>query len=134
MKSFFRSVGINAFSLYLLTLIFSGVQVHGGMYTLLLSGLVLSILSIVIKPILKLLTLPLNIITFGAFSFLINAILLYILTVIIPQVSITAFVFNGANFLGFVIPRIVFNNTLFAFVAFSIVYSFIVEGVQWIIQ
>ncbi|GBD66633.1 putative uncharacterized protein [Tetragenococcus halophilus subsp. halophilus] len=44
--------------------------------TALLASFVLSILNLLIKPILTLLSLPLTILTMGLFSFLINAVML----------------------------------------------------------
>ena len=46
--------------------------------TALMVALVLGILNLLIKPLLILLTLPLNILTLGLFTFVINAILLLI--------------------------------------------------------
>ena len=59
---------INAVALYLTTLIVHGVQVtsFGGAV---LAALVLGIVNAVIRPVVLLLTLPLNILTLGLFTF-----------------------------------------------------------------
>jgi len=48
-----------------------------GLYTALVVALILGLLNITIKPLIGLLTLPLNMLTFGLFSFVINAGLIF---------------------------------------------------------
>lgn len=133
MKSLLRRVLVNAYSLSILPLLFSGVKIYGGVSTFILAGFVFSLISLIIKPVLKIITLPINLITFGAFSFFINAILLYILTVFIPQISIQAFMFPGFSFAGFVIPRI-FINTFFAYIICSFVVSSVGSAIYWLFK
>ncbi len=133
MKSVVRSIGINSFALFLLPQALLGVKIFGGFQTILLSGFILTILLWVLKPILNIITLPLNLLTFGIFSFLINIIILYLLTLLVPQFSISAFTFQGFSFAGFIIPKIAFNQ-FFAFMAASFVFSAIVNIIKWIIK
>ena len=48
-----------------------------GLYTALIVALILGLLNITIKPLIGLLPLPLNMLTFGLFSFVINAGLIF---------------------------------------------------------
>ena len=105
----------------------------GGFWTLILGGIVLTLLFLILKPIISIITLPLNIITLGAFSFLTNVIIFYILTVFIANISVSAFTFNGFTFAGFVIPKLYLNN-FFAFVAASMMLSVIIGGLKWITE
>lgn len=57
----------------------------------LLAAAVLAALSLFIKPILTLLTLPINIITLGLFSFVINAVLVLIAAAIVPGFAVGGF-------------------------------------------
>ena len=59
-------------TIYLLSLIFSSVSISSTP-ALLILGLVLFLVNLLIKPILLLLTLPLSVLTFGLFSFIVNA-------------------------------------------------------------
>jgi len=111
----------------------SGVKVTGGLPTYIFGGLALTILLLFIKPILNILSLPLNIITFGLFSFVTNIIIFYLLTVIVPGISITAFTFPGISYSGFVVPSIYFN-TIFAFLMVSFLQSLIVSFLTWLIK
>lgn len=133
MKSMFRNIVFYSVALFLTPQIITGLTVSGGLTTYLIGGIVLSILFLVVKPILSIITLPLNIVTLGLFSFLINAIILYLLTILVSNISITAFTFNGLNFSGFIIPKFYVNN-FFAFVIASILLSFVVGVLKWLIK
>jgi putative membrane protein len=133
MKGFVRNVLFNAFSLFLLSQIMSGVKISGGLPTYLFGGVALTILLIFLKPILNILSLPFNIITFGLFSFVTNIIIFYLLTVIVPGISITAFTFPGLSYAGFVIPS--FDcNIIFAFLIVSFLQSLTVSFLTWLIK
>jgi putative membrane protein len=131
MKSILRGIMFYSVALFLTAQVLEGVSVNGDLATYLIGGIVLSILFFLVKPILSIVTLPLNIITLGLFSFLINAIILYLLTIFVPNISITAFKFSGFSFLGFVVPQFSINN-FFAFVTASILISFIVGFLRWL--
>lgn len=133
MKGILRNTVFNAIALFILTQILSGVKVSGGIQTLILSGFILSILFIVLKPILNLFSLPLNMVTLGLFSFLTNAILLYILTIIVPNVSISQFTFNGFSFSGFVIPVMHFS-TFWAFIISAAALALVINFFHWLIK
>ena len=50
-----------------------------------------SVITIVIRPILSLLTLPITLITFGLFSFVLNALLFWGVTLIVPGFFVAGF-------------------------------------------
>ena len=133
MRSILRKIAYCSVALFLVAQALEGVKVSGGLTTYIIGGIALSFLFIIVKPILSIITLPLNIITLGLFSFLINAVILYFLTILVPNISITAFKFNGLSFWGFIIPSLSIN-TFFAFVVASILLSFIVGFLKWLIK
>ncbi|MDO6596316.1 phage holin family protein [Oceanihabitans sp. 2_MG-2023] len=63
---------LNAIAVFVLANILNGVQVDGYV-TAIVVALVLSILNLIVKPILVILTLPITIVTLGLFMFVINA-------------------------------------------------------------
>lgn len=133
MRSVLRNIAFYSFALFLTSQILGGVKISGEFTTYLLGGLVLSLLFLVVKPILSIITLPLNIATLGIFSFFINAIVLYLLTVFVTNVTISRFVFPGFSFAGFIIPKL-FINDFFAFVIASILLSIIIGGLKWLTE
>ena len=131
MKGFLRKSVINAVSLYIVSQVLSGLEIQGGVPTFILAGAVFSVISFVGRPILTIITLPLNLITLGAFSFIINVALLYLLTIFIPQISISPFTFEGFSLSGFVIPQFSFN-LFFAYVACSVLLSIVFSFLTWL--
>lgn len=84
-KWFILSVAI-----YVASFLVSGFYVHS-LYTLIAASALLGFLNIYIKPFVILLTLPFNILTFGLFTILINASLLYFVSIIFPNMYFNSF-------------------------------------------
>jgi putative membrane protein len=66
-----------------------------GVHITLIAALVLAVLlgliNIFIKPVINLLTLPLNIVTLGLFSLIINAFIIMLLGVFVPGFGVSGF-------------------------------------------
>ncbi|ASN04747.1 phage holin family protein [Virgibacillus necropolis] len=86
----FISIFLNAIALIAVAQLFADFQLEG-FGTALIASLTLSILNIIVKPILIILTLPITFVTFGLFLFVINAITLMITQVLMGD----AFIING---------------------------------------
>jgi putative membrane protein len=67
-----------------------GVHVKDVIAAILLS-IVLAFLNMIIKPILILLTLPITIVTFGLFLFVVNALIIQLASGIVPGFSVDGF-------------------------------------------
>ncbi len=94
---------INAVALYLTTLVVPGVRITsvGGAV---LAALVLGIVNAVLRPIVLLLTLPLNILTLGLFTFVVNAFMLWIVAVTTHQLVLTSVL---AAFIGAIVLSVI---------------------------
>ena len=64
---------------------------------LVVASIVLTILQKIIKPILNLLFLPINIVTLGFFSLVINVTLLWVATYLVPGFNIQAMTIFGTH-------------------------------------
>lgn len=78
---------INAVALLITAYIVPGFQVTD-FTTALLAAIVLGVVNTFIKPILSFITAPLNIVTLGLFSFVINAVVLFIVSSIVKGLTI----------------------------------------------
>jgi putative membrane protein len=85
------------------SMIIPGIRVDSLSTAIIAAGL-LGIINTFIRPILIILTLPLNIITLGLFSFFINAFLLRLVAYFVEGFSVDGF---GAAFLGALVISIV---------------------------
>ena len=73
-------------SLWLATKFVPGVEFQGEIKYLILAGLVLGLINFFLKPLLKLITLPLKILTFGLFGLVINMGIVWLVAdVLFPQ-------------------------------------------------
>lgn len=133
MKALLRNIIINSFALSLLPKIVPGVEVLDGLWTFIVGGIVLTLVFMILKPVITILTFPLNFITFGAFSLASNALLLYVLTLVIPEVTVSAFSYQTFAFAGFVIPSIHFN-IFFSYVFSAIILSTLLSFFQWLLK
>jgi len=77
MKSFVWRWIINAIALLVVAKLVQGIAVDN-VLSLFMAALVLGVLNAVIRPILLLLTLPINILSLGLFTLVINALMLKI--------------------------------------------------------
>lgn len=82
--------------------------------TLIIASLVLTILYSLVRPILKLLFLPINIITLGLFSGIINIFLLWLATYLVPGFHIQEMVIFGTQLSQF--WSLIFVSILLGFV------------------
>jgi putative membrane protein len=78
---------LQSLALYLTARIVSGVEL-ADFGSALVTTLVLSLLNILVKPLLLLLTLPLTILTLGLFTFVINALVLLLASTFVPGFSV----------------------------------------------
>lgn len=88
---------LNAGVLLLIAQFFAGVEISG-FYAALITALILGLVNAVIRPLLIILTLPVNILTLGLFTFVINALLFWFVSTVVQGFMVDGFVsaFVGA--------------------------------------
>ena len=133
MKKFLRHLVVNTITLYLVTGFIKGLVFEQGVVTLLLAGAGLTVASILAKPIINLLLLPLNMVTFNLFKWISSAIALYLVTLVVPGFKVAAFIFDGFSSNWLDIPSVNVVG-IFAFVLFSLVISLITTVIYKIIN
>ncbi|HEX8932108.1 MAG TPA: hypothetical protein VF810_03060, partial [Patescibacteria group bacterium] len=76
---------------------------------------------------------PVNMVTLGVFNIFINALLLYLLTIFIANISITAFTYARASLFGIIFPMTSFN-TFFAYLYAALVLTILNNFIRWLIS
>lgn len=61
-------------------------------YTAVVVAVIWGLIGLTVRPILGLLTLPINLITFGLFSFVLNALLFWFLATIVAGFTVAGFI------------------------------------------
>ena len=90
---------INALAFYITAYLVPGVRI-ADLQALVVVAIVWGLLSIILKPILIFLTLPVNILTLGLFTFVINAFLIMLMSQLVRGFKVDSF---GAALLSAVV-------------------------------
>ena len=108
---------INAVAIWLTTLILPNFIFSGNLFNLIIVAIIFGLVNGLIRPIVKLLTLPITILTLGLFTLVINAFMLILTTWISDSLSL------GGGF---------FQNLWIALLA-AIIISVISTIISWIL-
>jgi len=131
MKRILRLYVFDTVALYVASQIASGLVFESGIMTLLAAGLGLVVSTLVVKPIINILLLPINLITFGLFKWASSAIALYLVTLIVPGFKIIAFNIPALSSRWLDVPAIGLEGIL-AFVAFSFLVFLLTSVLTWL--
>jgi putative membrane protein len=85
------SWGINIVALYAAEKLVDGIEFSGDFGVLVLTALVFALVNMLLKPVVKLLAIPLILITLGIALFFINILMLYITDWVVSGFEITHF-------------------------------------------
>jgi len=77
------AIVFNAFALWATTYV-PGIVFRGDVLTLLLGGAILGLFNLIVRPLAMIISLPLLILTLGLFYFVLNGILLWLVSLLIP--------------------------------------------------
>jgi putative membrane protein len=94
---------VNAIALWATTFV-PGISFHGTIVTLLVAGALLGLFNAIVRPIAMFLSFPLLILTLGLFYFVLNGILLWVASFILPGYRVSGLV---AGILGALVMGIV---------------------------
>ena len=133
MKTILQSIGIYLLALYFIPQIVPGFTIEGGFQTLLIGAVVLALMFLVLKPILNIISFPVNVMTLGLFSIITNTLILYLLTILVPNITVQPFTYPRGHYFGFITPVIPFN-TFFAYTYSAFILSCINSGIRWLIK
>jgi len=76
--------------LYVLSFIFTGVVIEGFVAAL-VATILLGIINVTVKPFLQIVSLPITFLTLGLFYFVLNGLMLWLVSAIVPGFSIGGF-------------------------------------------
>ena len=102
-------IAVNALALYGLTVVTPEVMVSGGLKFFIVGGVVLGAANVFIKPIIKILSLPLIFLTGGLFLIVINALMLWFLSYFLQVAQFQDLAISFPTFGSYVIGSLVFG-------------------------
>lgn len=89
MKFIFRLV-VNAAALLAFSALLPGVEL-ANVWVAILSALVLGLVNALVRPLIVILTMPISIVTLGLFLFVVNALMVWLVSSLIPGFDIADF-------------------------------------------
>jgi putative membrane protein len=81
-------IALNGLGIFLTASVVPGIEYRGGIFYLLLTGLVIGLINLLVKPIVTLLSLPLIVVTLGLFFLLINGAMLWLAAALLDGLTI----------------------------------------------
>ena len=126
MKTIFRTFIFSATATYLTSLWNGGFNIGTDILTLIKFSAVFTFVFLIINPLLKLLLLPINFLTFGLLGSIINLLLFYIIFSFFPQIKIGPWDFGGLN-LGFIFIPAFHLNAWVNFIVVILSISFLIS-------
>lgn len=133
MKAFLRHILINLLVIYIVDVFYPGFSIPHDAKTLISAAVIWLLLNKIVKPIIKLLLLPINLITLNLFSWVISMLTLFLLQVIVGGISITAYNFPGLTYQGFAIPSL-YINVFLSYLITSTALNAVHSGILWLIR
>jgi len=88
--AFLAHWGVTSLSLWIASLMFQGIS-FSSKKSLFISALLLGLVNAVVKPVIIILTIPLTLITFGFFLLVINALMMMLVSALVPGFRISGF-------------------------------------------
>ena len=89
------------------------------------------LINFLLVPILKILFLPLNLLTLGLFAWITNVLALYALTTVVSDFQLVPYAFPGFEFNGFNLPPYDLSPFLVAIIA-SFLIGVATHFLQWL--
>lgn len=132
-KKIIRIATTEAISLYLITQIIEGIHFRDGVRSFFWTVCALSIATYLVKPVINLLILPLNLITFGVFRWVSSVLALYLVTIAVSDFQIERFFFPGFSTGWASLPPLEFYG-FFAILAYSLSLSILTSILKWMLK
>lgn len=131
MKGLLRTFLFSLFAIFVTQSFISGFQVVGDWQIYLISAAALTFILFFVKPLLKLFFLPINLLSLGLLGWLVNVAVLYLLTLAVWQIKISAWDFPGFSYQGVIVPAYHFSP-IPVFIIISFTISFIINFLNWL--
>ena len=97
------AIVFNAVALWATTFV-PGILFKGNLFSLLVGGVILGLFNLIVRPLAVLISIPLLIVTLGLFYFVLNGILLWLVSLVIPGYVVSGIV---AGILGALVMTLV---------------------------
>jgi putative membrane protein len=127
MKHLLRKIITSAFSLYLTSLLIPQFSLPNAPREFVLLAIVFMFAQLIIKPIVKMLLLPLTVLTFGLIGAFADVIVLYLVDFALPKMSVGTVALNLWG------TQITFKGVL-AYITIALVLQITHTLIKWVVK
>lgn len=131
MRLILRPFLLYLIALVILTHLFSWVVLRT-QTSILEAALALFLLNTIAKPFLKILLLPINIITLGLFSWMIHVVIIFIALLVVPGFSLLQAQFPAVR-IGRLLWPAIHLNQVWTMLLFAFIVSQLVNFISWLL-
>jgi|SRR3989339_642033 len=119
MKKIVRFIILFSFTLISINGLLHNLNFQNQTITLIKTAAILTVFEIILKPIIKLLLLPINILTLGLIRIVINTLGFYLATFLLSDLTLNNISLPSFQWQGFTVPPLSFNG-FFAYLVTSV--------------
>ena len=131
MKSILRHYVITLFILWVVDYMIPGISISGGIVTYAFAAGVLFLMNIFIKPVLKIILLPISVVTLGLTGIFINTLIFFGLDYFMEEITVSSWNYGGTSILGSSIPGFEFG-IIATYIVSAILISFLITFLRWL--
>ena len=129
-RKLLRTWAIHLIALFVTAQVITGFKITGGIQTYMVAGLVFCSLRLFFHPVLKVLLIPINLLTLQLAALTLHIIALYALVALVPQITITSFLLPSYSISSISLPQMYFTQFM-TVIASSFSLSIIARVVTW---
>jgi putative membrane protein len=133
MKRIIRYWFIYLLSLLFVSSIITSISYSGGWQTVAIVSFLITLFELILKPIIRILLLPINILTLGLARSLTNVIGLYLITSLVADFKISTYFFPGVSWNGFSAPPAT-PSLLLTYLIISLLLNLSFSIILWIVK
>jgi|SRR3989344_1516635 len=130
-KSAVQAFLINLGALWVADYFLSGFNLDNNFNVYAVAAIVLILVNFIVKPLLNLISFPINLITLGFFTWIINIVLIYIVVLLVDGIKLSAGVLllSRLGVIALTLPNIDLSKIMTLVVA-----TFMISFVNWLLR
>ncbi len=130
MRYFLRMFMFHTMSLWIVSQLFAGLVIDGGWQVLLTAGFILTLLMLLVAPVLRILFIPITFLTLGLLGWLVNVVVVYLLTILVPGIAVRPWTIPAYSTGGFSAPETILSYPV-ALTIITLALTVVTHGLRW---
>ena len=131
MKKLLRQYFIFTVSIFAVAEVVPGISYSSDWLILAEASFLLTLSHLILRPIVNIVALPFNILTLGLFSFVINALMLFLVSRLLPDFRVTEFYFPNVN-LSIMRINSFYVSPIFSYILVAFIISVVRNFFLWL--